>query len=216
MTDLRIGILGAPGAGKSAFAKALATAIRKERGNAPVLQPVKVVDGYTDSLIKRTGYAFDIFATYPQNLHILFERWTREQEAEKAGCHTLITVGTLYETTLYTGLRVNSDLALKADKTTQMQGRVAMEMMGVIHSLIATHDLLLFLPYTSKVVAEKGRSYDAVVNEKLPEVLAGYFRPFTTLTGTTKKKVQDALTAIRSVEQWKAEIATVDDQSPVR
>lgn len=215
MTELRIGILGAPGSGKSAFAKVLATAIRKERGAPPVLQPVKVVDGYMESLIKRTGYAFDIFGTYPQNLQVLFERWTREQEAEKSGCHTLITVGSIYETILYTGLRVNSDLALKADKTIQMQGRVAMEMMGVIQSLIATHDLLLFLPYTSKVVAEKGRSYDAVINEKLPEVLAGYFRPFTPLTGTTKKKVQDALTAIKSIEAWKAEIATVDDQQSI-
>jgi hypothetical protein len=215
MTELRIGILGAPGSGKSAFAKALATAVRKERGSPPVLQPVKVVDGYMDSLIKRTGYAFDIFATYPQNLQILFERWTREQEAEKAGCHTLITVGTLYETVLYTGLRVNSDLALKSDQTVQMQGRVAMETLGVVHSLIATHDLLFFLPYTSKVLAEKGRSYDVAVNEKLPEILAGYFRPLTPLTGTTKKKVQDALTAIKTVEAWKAEIAAVDDQPAV-
>ena len=48
-----------------------------------------------------------------------------------------------------------------------------------IQNLIATHDLLFFLPYTSKVLAEKGRSYDVAVNEKLPEILAGYFRPIT-------------------------------------
>lgn len=214
MTDLRIGILGAPGSGKSVFAKTLATKLRAEKGEVK-RQTVKVVDGYMDSLQKRTGYAFDIFATYPQNLQVLFERWTKEQEAEKAGCDVLITAGTLYETILYTGLRINSDLALKSDQTVRMQGRVSMEMMGVIHSLIATHDLLLFLPYTSKVVAEKGRSYDMVVNEKLPEILAGYFRPITPLTGTTKQKVQDALKAIATVETWKAEIATVDDQPPV-
>jgi hypothetical protein len=215
MTELRIGILGAPSSGKSAFAKSLATAIRKERGTLPVLQPVNVIDGYMDSLIKRTGYAFDIFATYPQNLQILFERWTREQEAEKSGCHTLITVGSLYETILYTGLRVNSELALKSDKTIQMQGRVSMEMLGVTQSLIATHDLLLFLPYTSKTLAEKGRSYDVAINEKLPEVVAGYFRPLTTLTGTTKTKVTDALIAIKSIEEWKATLPSVDEQLPV-
>lgn len=214
MTDLRIGILGAPGSGKSAFAKVLATKLRAEKGEVK-RQTVKVVDGYMDSLQKRTGYAFDIFAAYPQNLQILFERWTREQEAEKAGCDVLITAGTLYETILYTGLRINSDLALKSDQAVRMQGRVSMEMMGVIQSLIATHDLLLFLPYTSKVAAEKGRSYDMVVNEKLPEILAGYFRPITPLTGTTKQKVQDALNAIATVENWKAEIATVDEQPPV-
>ena len=215
MTDMRIGILGAPGSGKSAFAKSLATAIRKERGSPPVLQPVKVVDGYMDSLIKRTGYAYDIFATYPQNLQILFERWTREQEAEKVGCDTLITVGSLYETILYTGLRVNSDLAIKADKGVQMQGRVAMEMLGVIQSLIAAHDLLLFLPYTSKTLVEKGRSYDVAINEKLPEVVAGYYRPLTQLTGTTKKKVQDAIAAIKTIEDWKAQNSSMDDQQTV-
>jgi len=214
MTDLRIGILGAPGSGKSAFAKALATKLRADRGEIK-RQTIKVVDGYMDSLIKRTGYAFDIFATYPQNLQILFERWTREQEAEKVGCDTLITVGSLYETILYTGLRVNSDLTLKADKSIQMQGRVAMEMLGVIQSLIATHDLLLFLPYTGKVLAEKGRSYDVAINEKLPEVVAGYYRPLTPLTGTTKTKVKDALTAIKSIEEWKATLSPVDDQPTV-
>jgi hypothetical protein len=209
VTNLRIGILGPPGSGKSAFAKSLAAALRKQD------QKVKIVDGYMDSLIKRTGYAFDIFATYPQNLQILFERWTREQEAEKDGCDILITVGSLYETILYTGLRVNSDLALKADKTIQMQGRVAMEMLGVIQSLIATHDLLLFLPYTDKVLAEKGRSYDVAINEKLPEVVAGYYRPLTPLTGTTKTKVKDALTAINSIEAWKAQNVDADEQPAV-
>ncbi len=206
MTDLRIGILGPPGSGKSIFAKALSTELRKQD------QKVKIIDGYMDSLIKRTGYAYDIFATYPQNLQILFERWTREQEAEKVGCDTLITVGSLYETILYTGLRVNSDLSLKADKTIQMQGRVAMEMLGVIQSLIATHDLLLFLPYTDKVLSEKGRSYDVVINEKLSEVVAGYFRPLTQLTGTTKTKVKDAITAIKSIEEWKTQNSSMDDQ----
>lgn len=209
MTGLRVGILGPPGSGKSAFAKSLATALRKQD------QKVKIVDGYMDNLIKRTGYAFDIFATYPQNLQILFERWTREQEAEKEGCDTLVTVGSLYETILYTGLRVNSDLVLKADKTIQMQGRVAMEMLGVIQSLIATHDLLLFFPYIDKVLAEKGRSYDVAINEKLPEVVAGYYRQLTPLTGTTKKKVQDAIAAIKTIEDWKAQNSSMDDQQTV-
>lgn len=213
MTTLRIGILGPPGSGKSAFAKALVKPLRAQPDQAS--QRVKIVDGYMDSLINRTGYAYDIFATYPQNLQVLFERWTREQEAEKVGCDTLITVGSIYETILYTGLRVNSDLSLKADRIIQMQGRVSMEMLGAIQSLIATHDLLLFLPYTDKVLAEKGRSYDVVINEKLPEVVAGYFRPLATLTGTTKKKVQDALTAIKSIEEWKSENAAADDQSTV-
>lgn len=214
MTDLRIGILGAKESGKSAFAQKLATALRAEKGQRKK-QTVKVVDNYVQHLQKMTGYAFDIFATYPQNYQVLFERWTREQEAEHAGCDTLITVGTLYETILYTALRVNSDIVLKEDSTVQMQGRAAMEMLGVTQSLIATHDLLLFLPYGPKSLAEKGRSYDVAVNEKLPEVVAGYFRPLTSLAGTTKRKVDDALEAIKAVERAKAALAAEDHQPAV-
>lgn len=209
MTDLRIGILGPKESGKSTFAQKLATALRTENDQHK-RQTVKVVDNYVQHLQKTTGYAFDIFATYPQNYQILFERWTREQEAERAGCQVLITVGSLYETILYTALRVNSDIVLKEDPTIQMQGRAAMEMLGVTQSLIATHDLLLFLPYDSKTLAEKGHSYDVVVNEKLPEVVAGYFRSVTELTGTTKRKIENALQAIKAVEQAKAAVAAQD------
>ena len=94
--------------------------------------------------------------------------------------------------------------------------RVAQEMLGVIQSLTATQDLLLFLPYGKKTLAEKGHSYDAAINQKLPEVVGEYFRPLTPLTGTLKKKVTDALTYIAAVEDWKAEIASVDEQPAVR
>ncbi len=214
MTDLRIAVLGAKESGKSVFAQKLATTLRAEKGEGQ-RQSVRVVDGYVKNLQKKTGYAFDIFATYPQNYQILFERWTREQEAEHAGCDTLITVGSIYETILYTALRVNSDIVTKEDSTVQMQGRAAMEMLGVTQSLIATHDLLLFLPYGPKTLAEKGRSYDVAINEKLPEVVAGYFRPLTALTGTTKKKVEDALEAIKAVERAKAAIAAQNQQPTV-
>lgn len=214
MTDLRIGILGAPGSGKSTFTQKLATALRAERAQNK-RQTVRVVDGYVKNLQKKTGYAYDIFATYPQNYQILFERWTREQEAEHEGCEVLLSVGTIYETILYTALRVNSDIVLKEGSTVQLQGRAAMEMLGVTQSLIATHDLLLFLPYGNKTLAEKGRSYDVAINEKLPGVVAGYFRPLTELTGTTKRKVEDALQAIKAVERAKAALAAQNQQPTI-
>lgn len=215
MTDLRIGILGAPGSGKSSFGKALATAIRKERGETK-RQTVRLVDGYVNNLQKKTGYAFDIHGTLPQNFQIQFERWTREQEAEHDGCEVLITTGSMYETILYTALRSNSDLVLsKGDRAIQMHARIAQEMLGVIQSLTATHDLLFYLPYTDKVSAEKGRSYDAAINAKLPEVVGQYFRPMTPLSGTLKRKVSDALKHIQKVEEWKAQGSAVDDQPPV-
>lgn len=215
MTDLRIGILGAPGAGKSAFAQKLATALRTERGEVK-RQSVRVVDGYVNNLAKKTGYAYGIFASYPQNMQILFERWTREQEAEHAGCEVLISVGTLYETVLYHAIKMNSDFVLHPEeRALHEKGRTTMETLGAIQSLIATHDLLLFLPYDGKKLAEKGRSYDMVVNEKLPEIVDGYFRPLTTLTGNAKRKVEDALKATKAIERAQAALAAQDQQPSV-
>jgi deoxyadenosine/deoxycytidine kinase len=216
MTEIRIAVIGAPGSGKSAFAQKLATEIRAARGETKKKTPVRVVDGYMDKLQKKTGYAFDIFATVPQNLQVLFHRWTLEQEAEKAGCDVLITAGSLYETILYGAMRINSDAVLyPKDKNIQVHGRVGMEAFGMIHSMIAVQDLLFYLPYTEKQVAEKGRSYDVAINDKLPEVVDGYFRVLNVLEGTTKRKLADALRAVGAVERWKAENPSPSDEPPV-
>jgi hypothetical protein len=213
MTNLRISLLGAPGSGKTSVAAKLAVALRKEG------KTVKVVDKYVDRLRARIPEdinAFDIHATYPQNLQIQFERWTKEQEAERAGCDVLITCGSIYETILYTALRINSDLTLGADKELQSFGRVAMECLGVVQTLTSISDLLFFLPYSEKVQKTKGKSYDTVINDKLPEVVGGYYRPLTILQGpTTEKKVIDAVSAVKSVEEWKAGQSTVDEEPTV-
>lgn len=210
MTQIRIGILGAPGSGKSAFAKLLAAELRERE------KSVRVVDGYVQKLQKKTGYAFDIHATLPQNMQVLFHRWTLEQEAEKAGCDVLVTAGSLYETILYGAMRINSDAVMyPKDKNLQVHGRVGMESFGMIHSLIATHDLLFLLPYTEKQVATKGRSYDVALNDKLPEVVDGYFRVLNVLEGKSIKKVKDALRAVGAVERWKAENPAPSDEPPV-
>jgi len=209
VTQVRIAIVGAPGSGKSAFAKLLAAELRERD------KEVRVVDGYVQKLQKKTGYAFDIHATVPQNLQVLFHRWTLEQEAEKAGCEILITAGSLYESILYGAFRVNSDAILyPKDKTVQVHGRVGMEAFGMVQSLIATHDLLFWLPYTEKQIVKKGRSYDVAVNEKLPEVVDGYFRRLNVLEGNGPRKIKDALKAIGAVERWKAENPSPSDEPP--
>jgi hypothetical protein len=208
MTELRIGILGAPEAGKSAFASQLAQTLSEKT-------TVVVVDEYVNDLTQETGYAYGIFASYPQNLQVQLVRWTAEQIVEHDGHDILITVGTIYESILYTAAKVNSDFLLKNEPVLQAQGRTTLETFGMLQSQTAVHDLLFFLPYTEEKIKEKGRCYDTMVNEKLPEIVAGYFRPLIALTGSNTKKVDDALSAIKSVEDWKAQDSSMDDGLPV-
>lgn len=205
---IKISIVGAPGSGKSAFSRDLASALRTQDKKD---KKVNKVDGYINDLTKKTGYEYGISATYPQNMQILFQRQTREQEAEHKGCDVLITCGSIYETILYTAFRGNIDLVLEKQKGIPLEARVIMESMGAIHSMTITSDIILFLPYTKKMISNKGSSYDVEVDNKLPEVLEEFFRPMTTLRGTLKEKTEYALNTIKAYEKRKAEVPPVVD-----
>lgn len=216
---MKIAILGAPGSGKSAFATKLATALRAEE-EKPKSQSVQIVDGYVENLTKQTGFAYGIHATFPQNFQILSERWTQEQKKLYALKDStvpvhLITCGSIYDTILYTALRINSQAVLKRNKEAVLLGRVAMEALGMIEKETSDYDILFFLPYNKKKRDEKGRSYDTAINLKLPEVVAEYFKTLVPLEGTTKEKVKDALRAIDAYATWQATLPAVDEQPAV-
>src|SRR5208282_1202243 len=204
---MKIALLGAPGSGKSKLAVSIAKTLRKDG------EQWTIVDDYIDNLKKSTGYEFDFFATYAQNFQILFRRWTEEQNAEHTYPDTnLITVGSPYETILYTALKVNATLTMKeATPLAQLQGQVAMQALGLFEAPISNYDLMFFLPYDAPTRLEKGKSYDTVIDVQLPEIVGGYYKYLATLDGNHKAKTKRAQQIIGSYRATQAEEASGDE-----
>lgn len=212
---MKIAILGAPGAGKSKFATALAKELRKETDNPR--KDVQIVDGYVDALKKRTGFEFSMHATYPQTFQIFGERLTKEQEALSSGAQTLIVVGSIYETIAWAGIRVASDSYFNDDPTIHTWGRLTMQTLGMLESLTFNKDILFFLPLSAKTLKAEGKSYATVLDTKLPEIVSGHFKRLVQLDGTNKKKVDYAIKTVRAFTAQQArESSVVDDPSVQR
>lgn len=194
---MKIGILGAPESGKTAFAKKLAGALVPALGARP-----KIVDGYVERLSARTGYEFGHFASYPQNLQVQLERWTREQEATVQH-GDIITCGTIYETNIYCAIKGFHAEAYEQDQKVAdfLQLRATMAALGMLESSTFDYDALFYLPYDPQKVIEKDNTWDLVVDRKVPEVLEGYFKSAVELHGPVKEKVEfarDIITALKA------------------
>lgn len=203
---MKIGILGAPGSGKSALAKKLSRAFPGE---------FTIIDKYVEGLENKTGYYFGTYsATHPQNYQILFHRWTLEQEAENKEKST-ISCGTLYESVLYTAIHSLLIEQLEPNNPEEsIQIEAAMRGLAMIETLISDYDVLFYLPYDEKMREEKENTFDLVVDQKIPQILEGYYKYSIRLEGTEREKVKNAT---KYVKQVRAEIKVAEDeQSAVR
>lgn len=184
---MKIGILGAPGTGKSRFAKKLSSSMVKAGLDRPI-----IIDGYVERLEQKTGFAIDIQAAYTQNLQVLFNRWTLEQEATYKEKHT-ITCGTMYETFIYSVL--HSNMLWQADKTNveeRIKAETTLSALAMIETMIFNYDAIFFKPYSGQMLLEKGKSYDTVVDQKIPEVLEGFDKECIVLDKSEKENVDYA------------------------
>lgn len=166
---MKVAIIGAAGAGKSALARKVATSLKKDYN-------VKVVDNTVQELVKKTGYAYDLFAAYPQNFQIVLSRWTKEQEAEHKGAEIVVSVGSIYETILWASMYAAQG-RFKENYEAHIQAKAAITALGMIESLIGLeYNFIFFLPYSEKRLKEKGESYDTIVNRELPSIVEGQFK----------------------------------------
>ncbi len=194
-----IGIMGAPGSGKSSLARALATKLN-ERDD--FRSKWTVVDDYVPKLAKRTGLSYGHNATLPQNMEILFERWTREQEVEEKGGQVIASV-------TYAGMYLTTEDYIRGTPLSFLQGKITMEYLGVLEDSIGAYNVVFYLPYNAKTKEKKGRSYDMVLDQQVPEVAKGFDRSFVTLEGPLKSKVAHALSTISTLE---AQATTAADE----
>lgn len=109
---MKIGLVGSPGSGKSALAQSLKTAL--ESLDDDRFTPIKIIDGYVEELRDEIDLALGWHGTYIGNAHVALKREALERlAAQKA--KTVITCGTMYETSSYTGQYMQEEYELLTD-----------------------------------------------------------------------------------------------------
>lgn len=158
--------------------------------------PWKVIDGYVEKLTERTGTQYGVGAGYVENVTIMSQRWILEDEAAHKGQHT-ITCGSLYETFTYAAML---NTMRPEDENALMYQRTVVTVMMNFFALMepaGRYDHVFFLPWGDD--REHEHSWNAVLNAKLPDVLAQCGVTATALTGTKREKLRDALKVTRFI-----------------
>lgn len=202
---MKIALLGAPGSGKTKFARELAKRVDD-------LGPFKLVDNYVPKLEKRTGLSFGHFATYVPNLMVATERIAAE---EAAGPNT-ITCGTIFESIAYTALHSSvASQKAPAQRLERARAEATLQAMGMLVADTFNYKYAFYLPYK-----RKREGWNQTLNDLLPTVWGEFFYYISRLDLTFEKNLDLAETVIREMEKEDSESVenqvTPDEQPAVR
>lgn len=179
-----IGIIGVPGSGKSDLANAV----------AKKLEPGVILDDYIDDIAEECDLGMSFAADYLGNLFAMTGRIARERNliARSVEEDTLITVGTLIESAVYTSMDAKR-VEEPSDYT-----RIAnfMHIAGVLYQDTFKYDSVFVLPLTEEL-PDNDHPY-ARMEKGIRQALAAFGTKFTLLEGSLDErvaKVQEVLSA---------------------
>lgn len=157
---MRIGILGAPGSGKSEFAQALAKGLGWTNC---------VIDDYLEDLRRETGLEYGGFGSHIDDIQVVFKR--REWELALRDADT-ITVGTVLDSAVHCFVRTDEaartrkEIGLQAERLRTIAGTF-----GLLYTDTWEYDYAFFLRY-------KGESrHSVMIDAGLVELIATYRAP---------------------------------------
>lgn len=185
---LRIGLIGAPGARKSALARSLATELGKREEH----QFATIVDDYVEAISEETDLALGFYATYIGNLYVAMGRFSRERKAEFTGADVIVTCGTLIENQVYAAVEgASSERYADLEEEHRKRTVVSMQMMGLFMQDLFQYDHLFYLPLQGE--HDKNlHSFD----ENLPQAIELWDIKATTLSGDDQERLDLALSEV--------------------
>lgn len=188
---MKIGVIGAPGVGKTTFANALG----KELG-------LPVVDRYAQKIQKDTGLALGPWASYSENFMVAGARLAAE---EKVGAER-ITVGTALDTVNYAALKSDITMRQTVEHKRAAFASANSAMMGIGCMIAETWDynLCFIVPIEQsvKTTLPKEQEWTRIVADSLP-IVAKSFQVATDIvfidpTKTLKENIETAKSLINA------------------
>lgn len=148
---MKVGLVGAPGAGKSELADALRRT--DDVWDVGYGKHVVIIDNYVSDIEQETDMALGFHASYIGNLAIALGRYARERCAEaNAYNYHRITCGTLLETATYAAIDGMKQIQIADDDGREDQIKRVQAAMGILACLymdVFRYDHLFYLPVMS-------------------------------------------------------------------
>jgi hypothetical protein len=199
---MKIAVLGAPGAGKTAFARELVGLLSKDDFDRFFL-----IDDYMRDLRLRTGLEYAGYGSHVDDLQVVFKR--REWELAWKRNNT-VTVGTVLDSTVHCFVRTDEaarnrrEVGLQAERLRTIAGTF-----GLLYTDTWDYDYAFLLRY-------KGDDWHSrQIDAGLVDLVATYAAPVLSF----KTEVPDdekASTAFRSIHALEAKQLPASSESGVR
>lgn len=199
---MRIGLVGAPGSGKTKFANALTKELDE--------YDLSIIDRYVPKFSKRYDFAVGHFASFIPNLSIALDRLGLENAAQD----NFITCGTIFETMSYLLLHANEANKRSADGRLEVaRASATMGAMGMLVTDGTFYDYLFYLPYKTE-----RNDWDGALDKLIPQLVEEFFVYMVKLDLSFTKNIELAAGIIRDIEKEKSEAieTTSDDEPSVR